>query len=102
MVHHLVDALLNGKLGQIARGDDGVIGRARHLKPVELRPHRGAGARGVGYEHHPPALGAKARERVACRLIGFDAVVQHAPDIAEDEIVAVGERLQPFDVKGTG
>ena len=102
VMHDLPDALLDGEPGQVAGGDDGVIGRARHAETVELRSHRSAGARRVGDEDHLPALGAEAGQRVACRLIGFDAVMQHAPDIAEDEIVAFGERLQALDVNGAG
>ena len=48
------------------------------------------------------AAGAKARQRVAGRRKGGDAVVHDAPDVAEKDIVVARKRSKSFDDVGQG
>ena len=80
--------------GDVAGGDDAVIGVARHLQLVELARHHLARARRVGDQHHRAAARARAHQRVAGVREGDDAVVHHAPDVAQQDVVAGGERRE--------
>ena len=56
--------------------------------------HHLARARRIGDQDHGPALRAEARERVTRFRCGGDAVVDDAPDIAEQDVVGGRERAQ--------
>ena len=75
----------------VAGGNDRVISLARHLQPRELPLHLRAWARRVGDEYDARALRACPHQRVAGRRKRLHAVMHHAPNVAEDEVVAGGE-----------
>src|SRR5262249_18727036 len=62
----------------------------------------GGGARRVGDQHHGATAGAKARQRVAGRKRRGDAVVHHAPDVGQNDVVARRERRKTVDEGGRG
>ena len=54
----------------------------------ELRFHILKRARRVGQQHDRAMIAPEAGERIRRRQIGHTAIVQHAPDIADQRIVA--------------
>ena len=71
----------------LAGGDDVIPGLARHAAGIEHDGDTLAGDRRVGDEHHRSPAGAKAQQRIARRRKGEMSIVQHAPDIAEHNLV---------------
>ena len=68
-----------------------------HAQPVKYRLHRRPRARRVGDEDHRAALGAKTDQRVAGLWKSRDAIVHHAPKVAEQHVVIARERGEAFD-----
>ena len=56
------------------------------------------GPRRVGDQDHRPAAAAERGERVGRRGKRGDAVVDHAPDVAEKDIVAIGDLREAADL----
>ena len=56
---------------------------------------RRARPRRVGDQHHHAAAPPERDQRVGRRAKRLAAVVQHAPDVAEDRVVAVGDFAEP-------
>ncbi len=79
----LSGARLDHAAGDVAGGDDGVIGLARDMQLVELARHHLALARRIGDQDHGGAARARAHQRVAGMREGGDAVMHHAPDVAQ-------------------
>ena len=83
--------------GDVAGGDDGVIGLARHMQLVELARHHLALARRIGDQDHGRAAGARAHQRVAGVRESGEAVMHHAPDVAQQHVVIGGQRREMRD-----
>jgi hypothetical protein len=83
--------------GDVAGGEHRVVGVLRHAEAAKLLADRPGRARGVGDEHHRASLGPKIPQRLYGLRKGGDAVVEHAPDIAKERIVAAAKVLQPGD-----
>ena len=80
-------------LGDVAQRDlagcnDVVPGFARHASRIQHGGHALAGDRRVGDQDHGATARAKAQQRIASILKGAVAVVQHAPHVAEQHVVA--------------
>ena len=82
MVERLSMPLLDRGAGEIARGNDGVIGLARHVQTLELAHHLFARARRIGNKDDHAAARAHAHQRVAGMRKRGDAVVDDAPHVA--------------------
>src|SRR5208282_5690623 len=100
MKHPFAQPRLDDAAGHIARTHDRVIGLGRHAEPLEYPLDRGARARRVGDEDHGAAFGAKARQRLASGRKSGNTVVDHAPDVAQKNIVVACERSKSFDNLG--
>ena len=86
--------------GGVARGDHGVPGRAGHAQGVQLGNHVGGGPRGVGdQDDRPPALG-EGGQGPAGGGEALAAIVDDAPDVGQDHVVAVGDLVQALDRRG--
>ena len=81
----------------VAGGDDRVEGVRRHAQADNLLADRRVRPRRVAHEHHRAAALAEGDQRVGSRAEGLCAVVQHAPDVAEDDVVTVGDGAEPVD-----
>ncbi len=74
--------------GHVARGDIGGPGVLRHADSGDLavkgpgRPWR------IGDQHHRPHLRSKPRQSCAGVREGLAAIVDHAPHVAKDRVVA--------------
>src|SRR5215203_5421709 len=97
VMHDLVLALADDAPRQVAGGDDAVIGRARHGEPVELADDGAPRPRRVGDQDRSAAPVPEARQGLAGWREGLDAVVDHAPDVAEDHVVAGRDLLEARD-----
>src|SRR5215217_4111580 len=97
VMHDLVLALADDAPRQVAGGDDAVIGPARHGEPVELADDGAPRPRRVGDQDRSAAPVPEARQGLAGLLRGLDAVVDHAPDVAEDHVVAGRDLLEARD-----
>ena len=79
----------------VARGRQIVIGGMRDAERVEMPPHWQRRPRCIGDQDDAAAAGAKAHERIAGALVRFAAVMDDAPDIAKDDIVAGRQGARP-------
>src|SRR5262249_17543503 len=50
--------------------------------------HPGRRSRRIGDKNHGPAVGAVSHERVAGLHMSRDPIMNHAPDIAQDNVIA--------------
>jgi hypothetical protein len=82
--------------GEIARTDDRVIDLVRNLELAQLPLHRIRRSRRVGDEDYGAALLAKAVKGLAGIRECGEAVVNHAPDVAEQDLCAANDVAQPF------
>ena len=73
---------------------DGVIGVGGNAQLVELPRHPFRRPRRIGDENDGAALAAKPRQRIAGVGEGGDAVMHHAPDVAQHDVVARRERAK--------
>ena len=85
--------------GDIAGRQDVVIGIARHAHALEHRQHAALAAGRVGEEQHDAAGGAIAHQGIDGGGMGGDAVVHHAPDVAEQRPVG-GSKLGEAGYEG--
>ena len=83
--------------GQIARGDDGVIGVVGDVELLQLPLHGIGRPRRVGDEDDGAAALAVGVQCFAGFGKGFQAVMHHAPDIGEDHLDAIDKIAQPLD-----
>ena len=90
--HWLAGALSDEVAGYVARSDDRVRGRMRHVQVIEQARHLRARARRIRDQHHGAAAIAKARQRLARRRKRRNAVVNHPPDVGEDRVVVRRKR----------
>ena len=65
----------------------------------KLAAHFGVGARGVGDEHDPSAPVAKILQRPGGGGKMLLAVDEHAPDVAENRVIAADELVEPADFR---
>jgi hypothetical protein len=104
VVDHLADGTReHAHLRGIARGDDDVPGIVGDLKALQLLDNAGHRARGVGQKDDLATGAAEALQGRNCGRIGSLAVVQAAPEVAENGIVAagkIGERTDDFGHSG--
>ena len=80
----------------VARGGDAVIGVGGNAQLVELPRHPFRRPRRIGDENDGAAVAAKPRQRVARVGEGGDAVMHHAPDVAQHDVVARREGAEVF------
>ena len=71
-----------------------------HAESVELRPDRRVGPRGVGDQHDSAAPLAEPRQCLGRAGKGALPIVQDAPDVAEDDVVTVGDLGQAGQDRG--
>ena len=71
-----------------------LVGGARHVQAIELGVNISIGARRIGDEDHAAAAGAIMRERLHRIGKRGDAVVDHAPDVAQQRVIASGQSRQ--------
>ena len=77
--------------GSVARGDEGLPAVAGHAEGIELGDDVGGRARRVGDQHDVPALFIELRQGLAGLGPAFAAVVDHAPDVAQQDVVVGGD-----------
>ena len=94
MEHAHAGALSDQRASHVPRADDRIIGLARHLEGVDEGLHEVARPRRIGDQHHGAALAAEPHQRCAGFHGRGDAVVHHAPDVAEHHVVAWSERRE--------
>src|SRR5215470_2902320 len=70
------------------RSPDVIVGVGRNAKPTKLMNHPGRRSRRIGDKNHRPAVGAVSHERVAGVRMSRDPIMNHAPDIAQDDVIA--------------
>ena len=75
--------------GGVAGGDKGRPGLPRDAEGVELGDHVGRGPRRVGDQDHRPPLGPPARERRTGGRKALAAIVDDAPDVAQQDVIVV-------------
>ena len=102
MKHAFAAPALDDAAGDVAGRGDRVIGVMRHAEAVENLPYGGAGPRRIGDEDHGTAAGAKARERRAGGGESRDTVVHHAPDVAQEHVIAARQRRKSINDGGQG
>ena len=95
MVDRLARALGYIGQGHIARGDHLVEDIARHAQALELVENRRAGTGRIGDQDHGATARPEALQGVAGGAIARLPIVDDAPDVAEDDIVAIGEFGEP-------
>jgi len=81
-------ARIHRDLCGIPGGHHQIPGTARHADAVKLLDDVAVGARRIGQKNHPPATRAKRRERRDGGRVGCVAIVQTAPEIAKERVVA--------------
>ncbi len=81
----------------VAGGDDRIESVRRHAEADHLLADRRARPWGVADEHHRAAALAESDQRIGSGAKGFFAVMQHAPDVAQNDIVAIGDGAEPVD-----
>ena len=81
----------------VAGGDDRIESLRRDAEGERLVADDRIGARRVGDEDHRPAAAAERGERLGSGAEGVAAVVQHAPDVAQDRVVAARQGAEPVD-----
>jgi len=97
MMNRLRHAFGDHRDGHIARRHHGVERVGRNAETEDLLTDRAARTRCIGDEHHGAAPAPERDQRVGGGSKGFPAVVDHAPDIAEDRVIAVGDFAEPRD-----
>src|SRR3954469_17652270 len=97
MMHDLVLALADDAPRQVAGGDDAVVRRARHGEAIELADDGAPRPRRVGDQDRRAAPLTEARQGLAGWREGLDAVVDHAPDVAQDHVIAGRDLLEARD-----
>ncbi len=84
-------ALRQQRPRRIAGGHEGRPGRAGHAQKVQLSMHGLRWPRGVGDQHHRALLGGEALKGVTGGGEALSAVVDHAPDVAQQDVVVGGD-----------
>ena len=72
----------------VPRRRDAVIGIGGDVEPIELARHPFRRPRRIGDEDDGAAVAAKPGERIAGLRECGDAVMHHAPDVAQHDVVA--------------
>ena len=96
-VHFLFQMIGDEVTGQIAGADDGVVALVGDVELAELPLHRIRRPRRVGDQDHGAALPAERMQRLAGFRKCLEAVVHHAPDVAEHDIDLAHEIAQVLD-----
>lgn len=93
---HGLRSLGDQPAGDIARGNDPVIGAVGNADMAQLLDHLPGKARRIGDEHdRHTALARRFKGRCGLRK-RIDAVVNHAPDITEHHIIAIRDLGEVF------
>ena len=74
--------------GDVARGRHAIIGAAGTPEAVELANHPRRRPRRIGDQDHGAAAGPETLKGLACLRMGMDPVMDHAPDIAQNHVIA--------------
>jgi hypothetical protein len=98
----LSDALGDQRYRDVAGGHDRVERVGRDPEFHDLLANRPARARGVGDENDGAATPPERHERVGGGPERFPAIVEHAPDVAKDRVVAIGDFAEARDGAGFG
>ena len=88
--------------GGVARGDDGAPAVARHVQGVELDHHAWRRARRVGDQHDVAMVAVEPAQGLAGPGPAFAPVVDHAPDVAEQQVIVGGDVGQAGEGVGEG
>src|SRR3954452_24352373 len=96
-MQHLVLWVADDAPRQVAGGDDAIVRRARHGEAIELADDGAPRPRRVGDQERRAPLLTEARQGLAGWREGLDAVVDHAPDVAQDHVVARRDLLEARD-----
>ena len=97
MEHALGEPCFDDTAGYVAGTGDCIVAVAPDTEAIEKSLHRLGRIWGVGDENHRAAPGAKPRERIDRICKGRNAVVHHAPDIAEQNVIVGCKRCKSFD-----
>ncbi|ENN88951.1 hypothetical protein RHSP_03316 [Rhizobium freirei PRF 81] len=81
----------------VARGDDAIVNAVGYADRTQLLDDLRSNARRVGDQDHGQPFGAGSFERDRGFLVGGDAVVKHAPDIAERNVIKSADIAKAFD-----
>ena len=94
VVDHLAAIGRNEFAGDVAGGDEAIIGVAGHVHAIEHSDDRPGGAWRVGDEDDPPSPRPEAAQSLDGGGMGRDAIMDHAPDVGENGIVARSKGLK--------
>ena len=86
--------------GDVAGRRDGIVGRACDAELVELLGHDVAGPRRIGDQDDAAAPGTEAHQGLARVGERHVTVVNHAPDVAQNDIVVGGEGAELIEQRG--
>ena len=92
MEHALGEPRLDDASRHVAGTSDRVVGVRPDPEATKKPLHRVGRKRRVGDEDHRAAAGAKPRKRIGGLCEGGDAIMQHAPDVAEQNFIVACER----------
>ena len=96
----MIDAARAGRdqvAGHVAGGDDRVPRAVRNAQRSQLRDDVGARPRRIGDQHDGQPSSRAQRQRRGRRRKGAHAIVDHAPDVAQDRRIARRDVLQRAD-----
>ena len=92
MEHALGEPRLDDTTRHVAGTGDGVIGVAPNAEAIEKPLHRVGRIWRVGDEDHSPTAGAKLGKRIGGLREHGEAIMHHAPDVAEQNVIIACER----------
>ena len=92
MEHALGEPRLDDAARHVAGTGDRVIGVTPDPEAVEKSLHRVGRIWRVSDEDHRPAADAKPRKRIGGLREGGDAIMHHAPNVAEQNVIVACER----------
>src|SRR5205814_9809281 len=84
---------IDERAGDIARSYDEIIGRRGDAEPGELADDVLPRSWRIGQKNDEPAIAPVPRQRIKGFSEACDAVMDHSPDIAEPDRIALGEIL---------
>jgi len=92
MIHALPGTTRDKGMRNIPRADDAIVGAMGHTESIKHCAHNhDARTRRISDQNHNATSTSKTPERLAGREVGCDAVVNHAPHIAENHVIARGD-----------
>ena len=90
------------RAGGVARGHDGTPGVPRHAELVHLLDHARRGTRRIGDQDYLSVVAVEPGQGRAGLGPAFTAVMDHPPDVAEQDVVVGGDVGQAGDGEGQG